>query len=80
MNQAMRRFIVVWETGATIRYYVEDTNTGIFVAGPFRLKAKAQQKANLLENRSKKNPLPVGRLVKVRAIRRKNGRVDLYRA
>jgi hypothetical protein len=26
------------------------------------------------------NPLPVGRYIKVKAIRRKNGRVDLYRA
>jgi hypothetical protein len=28
----------------------------------------------------KPNPLPVGRFIKVKAIRRKNGRVDLYRA
>jgi len=29
---------------------------------------------------SKKNPLPVGRYVTVKAIRRKNGRIDIYGA
>jgi len=55
-NPPNRRFVVVWETGETIRYFVEDRNTGIFIAGPFRTKSSAQQKADSLERASRRNP------------------------
>jgi len=33
----------------------------------------------MFKHQRKRNPLPVGKFVTVRAIRRKNGQVDLYR-
>ena len=54
--------------------------SGWFATKQDAVKYAKEREAGKYKERAYKNPLPVGRYVKVKAIRRKNGRVDLYRA
>jgi hypothetical protein len=67
-------------------YKIFDDHTGKWMVGSKQYRHEKQATAaadRLNEKEARKNPargLPVGRYIKVKAIRRKNGRVDLYRA